>query len=111
MWEIMSGTDGLMVSQKALAALPEDVRTVFLRIMRESAMKPEMLELNDNAVILEKHLLSGKVQAFVPREEERRKVLAAVEKEIWAPWTAKTGEDGRKVLGQIEEVRKELAKK
>jgi hypothetical protein len=37
--------------------------------------------------------------------------MAAVEKEIWAPWLAKTGEEGKKVLAQIEELKKELAKK
>jgi TRAP-type C4-dicarboxylate transport system substrate-binding protein len=111
MWEIMAGIDGLAVSLKALGELPADVKAAFLKIMQESAMKPEMLELNDNAVVLEKHLLSGKVKAFVPKAEARGKVMAAVEKEIWAPWLAKTGEEGKKVLAQIEELKKELAKK
>jgi len=108
MWEIMSGTDGLAVSLKALNALPADVKAVFLRIMQESAMKPEMLELSDNAVVLEKLLLTGKVKAFVPKADARQKVAAAVEKEIWTPWLANTGEEGKKVIAQVREFQKEL---
>lgn len=111
MWEIMSGTDGLAVSLKALNELPADVRAVFLRIMQESAAKPEMLELSDNAVVLERLLLTGKVKAFVPKADARQKVVAAVEKEIWEPWMANTGEEGQKVIAQIREFQKGLAAK
>jgi len=111
MWEIMSATDGLMVGKKALADLPGEVRAVFLKIMHDSAVKPELLELTDNAMVLEKRLLSGKVKAFVPKEEERNKVAAAVEKEIWNPWINKVGEEGKKVLKQVDEVKAGLKKK
>ncbi len=102
MWEIMSGTDGLMVSQEALNNLPSDVKAIFLEIMHESAMKPEMLELNQNDEIVEMLVQSGKVKAVVPTQENRDEVIEIVKKEIWEPWMEAVGDDGQRVLNQIE---------
>ncbi len=100
-WEIMASTDGLIVDLDELNALPEDVRDTFLRIMNESAMKPESLELDKNNEIVDTRTADGKVKFFTPSEEKRAEVVEAVKKEIWEPWLELTGEDGQKVIDQI----------
>lgn len=102
MWEIMAATDGLMVSLDALNDLPPDIRETFLKIMRESAMKPELLEINQNNEIVENLVQSGKVKVVVPTEEERAKLTELVKKEIWDPWTEKVGDDAKRVFDQLE---------
>ena len=103
MWEIMSGTDGMVVSIDALNALPTEVKDTFLKIMRESAMKPEMLELEQNDTVVTDLVASGKVKVVVPTEENRNAVIEAVKEEIWKPWMESIGDDAEKVINQINE--------
>lgn len=102
-WEIMSGTDGLMVSLDALNSLPPDVKEIFLKVMRESAMKPEMLELEQNDAIVNKLEEAGTAKVVAPTEESRSEVTEAVKKEIWEPWMNKIGDDAKRVIDQINE--------
>lgn len=99
-WEIAAGTDGLIASLDALDTLPPDIRETFLRIMRESAMKPETVEIEKNQDIVDELTAAGKVTFFMPTEAERAKVVEAVEREIWGPWLEITGEEGQKVIEQ-----------
>lgn len=107
MWEIMAAMDGAMVSLDALESLPPDVRDVFLTVMRNSAQKPEMKELVNNALILEKQLLMGQ-NAYVPEKSERDKVVEEVRKQIIEPWVESTGENARRAIKQIEEYKLNL---
>lgn len=100
-WEIMASTDGMVVDLDELNALPPDVKDTFLRIMNESAMKPETIELDKNKQIVDERTATGKVEFVTPSEEKRAEVIKVVEKEIWEPWLKLTGEDGQKVLEQI----------
>lgn len=101
MWEIMAAMDGVMVSIDALNQLPPDVRDVFLQVVRNSAQKPEMKEIINNAIILEEQLLEGK-KALVPDPNERDKVIKQVEAEIIKPWIDSTGEEAKIAIEQIE---------
>lgn len=103
MWEIMSGTDGMMVSLDALNALPPDIKATFLKVMSESANKPEMLELEQNDAVVKELEAGGKVKVIVPTEENRNAVIEAVKKEIWSPWMETIGDDAKKVMDQINE--------
>lgn len=104
-WEIAASTDGLMVSLDALNALSPDVKDAFLKVMSDSAMKPETLEIEKNNAIVDELTSAGKVEVFTPTDEQRAEVIKAVEKEIWTPWLETTGEDGQKVLDQISEIK------
>lgn len=100
-WEIMASTDGMIVDLDVLNELPEDVRDIFLTIMRDSAMKPEMAEIEINDDIVAERTKTGKVEFYVPDEAKRMEVVEIVKEEIWAPWLKLTGEDGQKVIDQI----------
>lgn len=102
MWEIMSATDGMMVSLDALNALPEDVKEIFLNVMRESALKPEMYEIDQNNEVVDELVNSGIAQVVIPTDENRDAVIEVVKREIWEPWKVSVGEDGVRVLEQIE---------
>lgn len=105
MWEITQSSDGLMVSLDALNSLPDDVREIFLRIMNESATKPEMLELDKNNETVEKLQQSG-VKVLTPTEEQRAEVTEIVKKSVWDPWLKTAGDDGQRALEQIESLKK-----
>lgn len=100
-WEIMASTDGLVVDLDELNALPPDVKDTFLKIMNESAMKPEMIELEMNDEIVDSRVATGKVKFVVPTEEKRAEVVEKVKTEIWGPWLELTGEEGQMVIDQI----------
>ena len=104
MWEITQSSDGLMVSMEALNSLPDEVKEVFLRVMYDSATKPEMLEIEENDTIVEAKEASGEVTIVVPSDEERAQVSAIMSEKIWTPWESKTGEAGAAVLEQINEM-------
>jgi len=99
-WELTQSTDGLMVDLNALNALPDDVRETFLSIMHTSATKPEMLEVDDNNAIVER-LISEGVTVLTPSDEVRDAVKESAKTEIWDPWLATVGEEGQKLLDQI----------
>ncbi len=101
LWEISGASDGLMVSRDALAELPEDVREIFLKVMYESATKPEMAELTDNALTIEKLALLGKVINAVS-EEDRNAVAKKVHEKLIPEWRARVGENADLVLEIIE---------
>jgi TRAP-type transport system periplasmic protein len=103
-WEIAASTDGLMVSLDALNSLPPDVKEAFLKVMGDSAMKPETLEIDKNIAIVDELTNAGTVKVFTPSEEKRAEVVKVIEKEIWAPWLETTGEDGQKVIDQIKKL-------
>lgn len=100
-WEIMASTDGLIVDLDELDALPPDIKEIFLTIMHDSAMKPETVELDMNAEIVESRTATGKVEFYTPSEDKRAEVVEVVKKEIWGPWLELTGEDGQKVIEQV----------
>ena len=99
-WELTQSTDGLMVDLNALNALPDDVREIFLSIMHTSATKPEMLEVDDNNAIVER-LISEGVVVSAPTDEVREAVKATAKTEIWDPWLDTVGDEGQKLLDQI----------
>lgn len=103
-WEIMASTDGLVVDLDELNALPPDVKETFLRIMHDSAMKPETVELEMNDEIVDARTASGDVEFVAPDEAKRTEVVEKVKEEIWKPWLDLTGEDGQAVLQQIDEM-------
>ena len=100
-WEIAQGTDALMVSNTALDALPDDIRDIFLAIMTESALKPEMLEVEENDEIVEMRVSEG-VTLIVPSEDQRNIVRELAREEIWASWLELTGDEGAQLLEEIE---------
>ncbi len=101
LWEIMSASDGLIVSMKALNALPADVREVFLDVMRTSAKKPELRELQDCSMILEALIKDGR-KVVVPSVEARTAVTNRVKAEIIDPWVKAVGNDAFQALQQVE---------
>lgn len=105
MWEIMASMDGVAVNLKALNDLPPDIRQIFLKVMRDSAKKPETLELTNNAMILENELLLGK-KAFVPAPAKRKEVVDRVNTEIVQKWISSVGADAQEVIKQIESLKK-----
>jgi len=99
--EIMASTDGIVVDLDKLAELPQDIRDTFLRIMSDSAMKPEMIELEMNDEIVKERTATGEVQFIVPTEEDRNAIVEKVKTEIWGPWLELTGEEGQRVIEQV----------
>ena len=100
LWEISQSSDGLMVNMDALNALPEDVKETFLRIMHDSASKPEMKELDDNnAKVLELKDAGIDVVEVIPAD--RAALAAIVEKELWTPWAENAGESGTEIIDFI----------
>lgn len=97
LWEIGAATDGLMVSRAALDKLPADVRQTFLRIMAESANKPEMAELQDHAVTFERLVLEGK-QVRTVKAEDRKAVADAVHARLLPEWKKRVGPEADEVL-------------
>ena len=104
-WELTQSTDGLMVSLDALNALPDDVRDVFLSVMKTSATKPEMLEVEENNAIVERLSSEGITLTF-PSDEKREIVKAAAKVEIWDPWLETVGDEGQLLLEQIDSLMK-----
>lgn len=99
-WEISSSTDGMICSQEALKALPDDVREIFLRVMKESATAPETLEIDANDELLAQ-LESEGVQVLTPSDDFRNSIRDELEKTVWSEWLADAGENGQAVLDQI----------
>ena len=97
MWEISQSSDGLMVNLKALNALPEDVKGTFLRIMSESAKKPEMQEVEENGELVEQHKKDG-VSVVTPSDKVRDEIREQLSKSVWEPWAKSTGELGQQLL-------------
>ena len=104
-WEIAQATDGLMVDNAALAALPDDLRAIFLDVMTKSALKPEMLEVEENDEIV-KRLTSEGVKFIIPADEEWDYVRGLCQKEIWGPWLEQTGAQGQALLDEIDRLKK-----
>lgn len=102
MWEINTTTDGLMVNKAALDKLPENVRATFLRVMSESALKPEMGELQDNAMVLERLILAGK-HVYTVSAEDRKAVGEKVHAKLVPEWKQRTGADADEVLKIVEQ--------
>lgn len=101
LWELSQSSDGMMVNLEALEALPDDVRETFLRIMRESAQKPEMLELETCNQILEDCKADG-IVVVTPSEEDRAEVAAVLEKKVWNKWAESAGELGTELLDFVQ---------
>lgn len=99
-WEISSSTDGIICSQEALNALPDDVRATFQRIMKESATAPETLEIDANDDLLAQ-LESEGVQVLTPDDTFRNSIRDELEATVWSEWLADAGEDGQVVLDQV----------
>ena len=102
-WEISSSTDGIICNMDALNSLPDDVRDTFLKVMRESASKPETLEIDKNDEIL-KQLESDGVAVNEPTEKFRNSIRETLEKTVWNDWLKDAGEDGETVLNQVKEM-------
>ena len=104
-WEIAQGTDGMMVDLDALAALPADIRDVFQTVMRTSAQKPEMMELDDTDELVSRLKADG-VVFTVPGGAERDQLRAACKDKIWDAWLAQVGDEGQKLLDEIDRLNK-----
>ena len=100
LWEISQSSDGLMVNLDALNALPDDVRATFLKIMGESANKPEMKEVEENAALVKQHEEKG-VKVITPSDEVRDKIAAQLSKSVWTPWAESAGELGQQLLDLV----------
>lgn len=105
-WEISAATDGLIANKDALAALPDDVRETFLRIMKESATKPETKEIDDNDALLETLQKDEGVVVNEPTPEFREEIRQKLEKTVWAEWLESSGDYGQKILDQINSISK-----
>ncbi len=103
-WTINISCDAMIVSLDALNSLPDDVREVFVRVMHESATKPEMLDVERDQATREKVESEG-VKIFTPSAESQQAVLEKVEEAIWEPWIETVGDDAIRVLEQIEPLR------
>lgn len=99
-WEISQSSDGLMVSMEALNSLSDDVRETFTRIMKESALKPETKELDDNRAKVEELKAQG-VKVVAPSEEERNKAAKKMEATVWKSWLESAGEEGQAIIDTI----------
>lgn len=98
LWEISQSSDGMMVNLDALNALPEDVRETFLRIMQESAMKPEMKELDDNNAKVEELVNAGTATVVEVKAADRAAIAEMLEEEIWQPWAENLGQEGQDII-------------
>ena len=100
-WEIMASADGVVASMDALESLPDDIREIFLKVMHDSATKPESIEIEINDQIVKDRVASGKVEFYQPTEEKRNEVIEVVKEKIWPAWLKLAGEDGNRALKQI----------
>ena len=100
LWEISQSSDGMMVNLDALNALPEDVRTTFLNIMHESAVKPETRELDTCAEILEQFEKDGNT-VVTPTDEERAEVRGILEDTVYNKWAESAGDLGKQLLDYV----------
>jgi len=101
MWEISQSTDGMVASLDALAALPDDVREIFLSVMRESALKPEMLDHDLNEEVV-KVLKSEGVKVVTPNFDDWSAVREVCKEQIWDAWLERVGPNGQLLLDQID---------
>lgn len=100
LWEISAATDGLMVNVEALNALPEEVRKVFLKVMSESAMKPETAELADHALALEQLILEGK-KIYTVSKEDRNAVAKQVHETYLPEYIKRGGAEAQQAIDII----------
>jgi TRAP-type transport system periplasmic protein len=106
-WPSATPLYSMMVSDKALAALPANVRQAvlneFAAIQKDLGQRlyAEMLDLN------KKVQTQGLKFVNVP-EAERRRALIVAKEHVWKPWLEKTGSSGKEL---VERTFKELGKK
>lgn len=100
LWEISQSSDGLMVNLDALNALPEDVKTTFLTIMKESAQKPETLELEQTEEIVSQLEADG-VKVVKPSDETRAAIAEKLQTTLWDSWEESAGELGTELINFV----------
>ncbi len=103
-WTINISSDAMIVSLDALNSLPDDIKEVFLRVMHDSATKPEMLDVERDNATRDKVEADG-AKIFTPTEEKQKEVLEKVKKDIWEPWMEEVGDDAVRVLEQVDSIR------
>lgn len=100
LWEISAATDGVMVNVEALNALPEDVRKTFMKIMSESALKPETAELADHALALEQLILDGK-KIYTVSKEDREAVAKKIHETYIPEYVKRVGSEAEESIKVI----------
>lgn len=90
MWNIIAYMDATAVNTKALNELPDDIKNIFLEVMKNSAQKPEMLELYKEAMLLEQKLTEG-YTLYVPDEALKKVVRETMQEQVINPWIKDNG--------------------
>ena len=103
-WEIAQGTDGVVASLDALDALPDDLAEIFLSVMRTSAQKPEMLEIEQNEEIVERLVAEGTVKVVTPTQETWSKVRESCKTRIWDEWLEQCGPEAQQLLDEVDRI-------
>ena len=99
--EIASMPCGTVASQKALAALPEDVRQIYLDTVKE--YEPALREtqwLHDS----DYHrvgIVEYGITCVAPSKKFRAEVVERTKTEVWEPWVERAGPEGRAALDLV----------
>lgn len=109
MMEFSTAADGIMISQKALESLPEDLRTILLRVLREDAQAPQLLEANMAALAFESLALEGK-KIYAPSKEFRAQITEMSYDKIVLPWIERVGPNGKDAVETVQKAVAELKK-
>jgi len=105
LWNLIAYMDATAVSSKALNELPDDIKKIFLDVMRTSAQKPEMLELYREAMLLEEKITGG-YDLYVPDSTIKGIVREKIMDQVIKPWLDRVGDDGKKAFEELEKLKK-----
>ncbi|MBA7522678.1 hypothetical protein ES705_14798 [subsurface metagenome] len=89
-WNITAYMDATAVNTKALNKLPDDIKNIFLEVMRSSAQKPELAELQSEALLLERKITEG-YTLYVPDEALKKVVREKIQEQVINPWIKDNG--------------------
>ena len=103
-WEIAQGTDGVVASLDALEALPDDLAEIFLSVMRTSAQKPEMLEIEQNEEIVERLVAEGTAKVVTPTQETWSELRELCKTRIWDEWLKQCGPEAQQLLDELDRI-------
>jgi len=104
-WNIIGYMDVTAVNIKALDELPDDIKKIFLDVMRTSAQKPEMLELYRESMILEEKITEG-YTLYVPDDALKARVREKIMERVIKPWLDTNGGNGKKAFEELEKITK-----
>jgi len=105
LWNLIAYMDSTVVGIKALDELPDDIKKIFLDVMRTSAQKPEMLELYRESMLLEEKITEG-YSLYVPDDVLKATVREKIMEQVIEPWLDSTGDSGKKAFEELEKITK-----